>query len=590
MAEQKSETTTRYLAIAIFLVAGATALVFIMFFFTGETKKKDESLSKREIADLIDALLEAEPFIENDYPRRAGRIAEKLMQAERPAKQAIYDTLDRTDDEFARSRLNAVLACMRWRFNPYAIFVLDSQNQFAGELYTRTAPPKGEWFLELQKAFDEKDAPGLIKKFTDVMNTEASYYIFEFLARLGEPALEPLLEALLRERHPYAAFCIRISLMRVSPECLAKLRSYAADEKVEVRMAAVRALGFSGRKEAVPAIVRALGDESADVRYDAAVMLSLVPDRRAVSALVAALKDADADVARCAARSLGVIGDPAAIEPLREYLRSGWEDARESAASALAGIGEQSAQLLVSLLKDPDEDIRLKAAEALSELRSRSTVPGLLSALLGDKSPSVRAAAAAALAYTGGRGVTEALRDRLSDTEPEVRTEAARALGRLRDESAAGALAAALKDRIVTVRLAAINALGRLGGEQALEILIASLTNPELAPSAAPGIRRLGGSAGPALIEALPGMPVDTRHWAIALLAEAKVMDAVPILLGYLEHSDLNLRFCADKALRMITDHETSYKCDAPEAERAEGAGEWRRWWEEQKKKASKAQ
>jgi HEAT repeat protein len=624
MAEREAKSTGPQLAIVIILVAGAIAFAFILATCPGEngkkhartgrtskpatwTGKKEEpqprlepdsrptplpepafehtvSLSKREIAGLIDALLEAESFIENDYFRRTGRIAERLVRGGKSAWRGVCAALDRTRDEFSRSRLNAVLACMRWRFSPYTMFVLDSQNQFAVELHTRSVPPKGEWFADLQKLFDEKNAPGLIKSFTDKMDPDASYYIFDFLSKLGEQALEPLLEALLKEKHRYAAFCIRISLMRIAPRNLARLREYAADQKAEVRVAAVRALGFSGRKEAVPAIVRALGDESADVRHDAAVMLSLVPDRRAVSGLVKALKDEDEGVAAAAARALGIIGDPEAIKPLQEYFHSGRSSARSNGASALAGIGEQSAQVLMSFLKDPDEDIRVEAATAMSELRSPSTVPALLNAL-ADKSPTVRTAAAGALAYIGGRGVPGALRDRLSDPDADVRTEAARALGRLRDEAATEALAAALEDPIVTVRLAAINALGRLGGRRALEILVGSLTNPELAPSAAPGIRRYGDSAGSALLVALPEMPVDTRHWAIALLAEAKVMDAVPILLEYLEHSDLNLRFCADKALRMITGHETSYKCDASEAERAKGAQEWRQWWEKQKKK-----
>jgi HEAT repeat protein len=632
MTKHKAGSISAHLTLAVFLVASAIAFAFIVAGFPGEVGKKPVrtgpgtgpkqgtrtagqpekpqpeskperesnpsalpepafestvSLSEREIAGLIEALLQADSWFEKDYARRAGRIAERLVQAGLPAWRAVCSALDGTGDEFARSRLNAVLACMRWRFSPYTVFLLESQtssrfDQFLGELYTRAAPPKGEWFEKLQKLFDNKDAPALMKSFTDEMNPDASYYIVEFLEKLGEHALKPLLEALLREEHPYAAFCIRISLMRVAPGNLARLREYAADPSEKVRLVAVRALGLSGRKDAVPAIVRALGDESADVRYNAATMLSLIPDRRAVSGLVRALKDKDDEVAYSAARALGIIGDPEATKPLQEYFHSGKESAMESAASALAGIGEQSAQVLMSFLSDPEESVRVEAAAAMSQLRSPSTVPALLKALT-DKSLLVRLAAVDALAYTGGRGVPEALRGLLSDADDEMRAEAARALGRLRDEASAEALGAALKDEVVTVRLAAISALGKVGGGRALDILAGSLANPELAPLAAPGIRKYGDSAGPPLLQALAAADPEARSWIIGLLADLHIMAAVPALVERLADPDTNTRFCADKALGIITGHETSYKFDAPEAERAEGAKEWRQWWEKHK-------
>jgi HEAT repeat protein len=466
---------------------------------------------------------------------------------------------------------------MRWDFSPHLVFLLKESFVFVGELYTREAPPRGEWFSTLTKFYRIKDAPMLIKTF-ELKDPAASFYIFDFLERLGPAALKPLLEALFREENPYCAFCVKLSLMRVAPRALKELRELAIDPEEKVRAMAVRALGLSSRKEAVPALIRALDDESANVRYNAAVMLSVVPDRRAVASLADALKDSDDIVPAAAAYALGVIGDPAAIRPLQEYFCSTRPGARQGGASALAGTGEQSTQVLLTFLKDPDEETRIASACALAELRSTSTVPGLKKAL-SDKSEHVRSAAADALGYTGGPGVTEALKKALSDPGVGVRTCATHSLGRLKDPTAADALAAMLKDKDMRVRLAAANVLGEIGGERALEILIELLANPELAPLAVSGIKSYGASAAPALMAAMPASSVSVRCQIIGCLAETHIVEAVPLLLDGLGDPDVDIRYCANKALKMITSHETSYKCDVPEAERAKGMEEWRAWW-----------
>ena len=58
----------------------------------------------------------------------------------------------------------------------------------------------------------------------------------------------------------------------------------------------------------------------------------------------------------------------------------------------------------------------------------------------------------------------------------------------------------------------------------------------------------------------------------------------MPTLIYSLTDLDMNVRFCADKALKLLTGHETAYKCDAAETERIKGQEEWRKWWEQTKK------
>lgn len=87
---------------------------------------------------------------------------------------------------------------------------------------------------------------------------------------------------------------------------------------------AMDALARIGR-DAVPALVEALGDRNVQVRRQAALALGRIgPDaEQAVPALSAALGDGDEQVRRNAARALGQIGPAAkeAIGPLMQLLR-----------------------------------------------------------------------------------------------------------------------------------------------------------------------------------------------------------------------------------------------------------------------------
>jgi HEAT repeat protein len=205
--------------------------------------------------------------------------------------------------------------------------------------------------------------------------------------------------------------------------------------------------------------------------------------------------------------------------------------------------------------------------------------------MLTDKDAGVRYASVDALGYTGGSGVTDAMKGMFKDTDADVRAAAVRSLGRLRDPASADSLEVLLEDEVVSVRIATVIALGKIGGKRALEILTESLASTELGSLAAAGIQKYGAGAGPVLIAAMPKMPVPARCEIARLLAEAKVIEAVPVLIDNLNNASIDVRFCAQKALKMITGHETSYRCDAPDTERAKGQEEWRAWWKKRREK-----
>lgn len=150
------------------------------------------------------------------------------------------------------------------------------------------------------------------------------------------------------------------------------------------------------------------------------------------------------DVRRFAARVLGdVARDDVALE-LARALKDHDTDVRLAAADSLARIGErmkefprQAAEALVGALADPARDMRLSAVRALGA--------------------------------AGGAGIADRLIGLLGDEDSFVRTEAIGAFSRL--DKTGSETEALLADRDPGVRLAAAGAVAGAGGAQAVGLL-----------------------------------------------------------------------------------------------------------------------
>jgi HEAT repeat protein len=106
------------------------------------------------------------------------------------------------------------------------------------------------------------------------------------------------------------------------------------------------------------------------------------------------------------------------------------------ALAALAGPDAQLERAVQALSRDPSLKVRTQAALVIGQRGARDGVAALARALLEDRAPAVRVAAAAALARIGsavGQEGTVALHDAADrDPDPAVRAGAARALEDLR--------------------------------------------------------------------------------------------------------------------------------------------------------------
>lgn len=159
-----------------------------------------------------------------------------------------------------------------------------------------------------------------------------------------------------------------------------------ADRDVNRRAAYVFANMGDGSEDVVRLLAEGLKDADEHVREESVKALGNVREgaERVVPHLIEALKDRDD--ARSALTSLGRAAEGATVPRLGEALRDPNEDVRWRAAYVLGalGVGAKAAvPQLTEALKDPDKRVRLGVTYALggAESAAKEAVPGLVEAL-----------------------------------------------------------------------------------------------------------------------------------------------------------------------------------------------------------------
>jgi HEAT repeat protein len=135
----------------------------------------------------------------------------------------------------------------------------------------------------------------------------------------------------------------------------------------EVRGWIAEALGLTGDRAGLPALLALLSDHDEEVRIRACRALGRLAMRDSFEALRFALRDPSPAVRAQAARALGALGEEAAVSPLLKALGdpSWWVRAR--AGEALLALGELGRAALRSCATaHPDRYARDRAAEALA--------------------------------------------------------------------------------------------------------------------------------------------------------------------------------------------------------------------------------
>jgi hypothetical protein len=164
--------------------------------------------------------------------------------------------------------------------------------------------------------------------------------------------------------------------------------------------------------------------------------LAKLGDPRAVEALIHQITDHPALVEEETIEALGELGSAESIPHLANYLNSLRSQLRRAAARALAKIGDRSAigALIEAARRPNDPDLRRATLQALRVLEAREAEDVIADSLL-DTHPSVRIAAAEAVAELDLRGTAPHLRQSLEWFDDEAASEVAYALGSVGDPS-----------------------------------------------------------------------------------------------------------------------------------------------------------
>ncbi len=356
---------------------------------------------------------------------------------------------------------------------------------------------------------------GLVERYSRTLRDARRWsdraHAAEILGLAGASAAVPALVAAMNDRHEDES-----SVKAAATAALAKLRDTTAIPLLVSELTALDEGSARSVAEALvafgnlasTALLELLGDPThPTARVWAARILGRIGDARATEDLVARLHDRDDLLRMAAAEALGAIADARAIQPLiRATLRDPAPQVRAHAAAAVARIeGDRAMDVLVAALADPDYATRLRALEAFEAIRVEDT--SHLESALRDPNIDVRRRAALALervgyldrvvkeltvpdkitrerAYAavfelGSVGLLDSVVAYIHHESFEVRALVARVCGELGVPRVAPLLKGRLNDESWPVRAALIEALGRLKAPDTSGAIVELLVDPE---------------------------------------------------------------------------------------------------------------
>jgi len=277
-------------------------------------------------------------------------------------------------------------------------------------------------------------------------------------------------------------------------EAIPVLASILGDEEGQaIESEVLTALALIGG-EGNNVLIQRLTSGSPRERRRAATALGLSKSPEVHKAVAYAMTDREVEVRVAALRALGKLGASHYIDIMLRYLKDPDPLVRSAAIEITADLSvtpdhvDRVREKLVPLLTDASPAVRAATLTALRCAIPRVSTPQDWNTLdkirqcLSDQDNTVVSAACTLLAHLGDHTVLTVLLEILSDQEreAELRSIVATALGMLGNTEAVGILSWAIKDDAQQVRLAALNALMQL--EKRRESEVSKPTNAD-APS-----------------------------------------------------------------------------------------------------------
>jgi HEAT repeat protein len=189
----------------------------------------------------------------------------------------------------------------------------------------------------------------------------------EALARIGAPALEPLLAALAKGDEEEVSGAIQALARMNDPRAATALIQRVKDPRYPHRKLIPPELGHSEAPRARDLLVSLARDDDPAVRSGALRGIAASKDPRAGGLLIAGLSDAEAAVREAAAFSLARSPAPEAFDALGKALADPSATVRNGACQALGALKDARAteSLVAVVAGDPDKLVRFQAGRAL---------------------------------------------------------------------------------------------------------------------------------------------------------------------------------------------------------------------------------
>ncbi len=367
------------------------------------------------------------------------------------------------------------------------------------------------------------------------------------LERIGEPAVEPLLDTALtsargqpdmRQKNAIEVLG-KIGGPRAVPHLLRQLRNPSAPFRPEI----AAALGQIGGKGVTEALLRALSYSDPALQLSAAQALARLEGEKAAPALLPLLQDRDPAVRGETARLLSQMKYQPAAQPITRLFLDANQGVRDQAVKALSHL-QPPPQALTSLIKTAkraNPQIAGYALRAIRNIRDAEAV-GPLTQVLRGGSAALREAAAEALGNTGAPDAVPPLAKLLESPRPGLRQAAVAALARIPNSSATAALYRATRDDDPRIKKMAEEAISQRDDPKAFTIALNDLnhSDPEIRQNAAKNLARIGNpQALPALIQTLRYDPApDVRALAGKALGETGDKNALGPLIKQLHETE----------------------------------------------------
>ncbi|MFI5385522.1 MAG: MFS transporter [Fimbriimonadales bacterium] len=218
-------------------------------------------------------------------------------------------------------------------------------------------------------------------------------------------------------------------LGRVTPKGFRTMRTLARSTDTAERAEALEMVAHQGLTLASDEVVRSLADPSPQVRRQAAYTLAKLGDPASVVPLLEHIEQHPDLVEEETIQALGTLGSPEAVQTLISFLQSPRSLLRRAAARALGRLGSEDAveALMQSATESDDPDLQRSSIQALRLIGAREAAQ-VISDALYNPHPSVRIAAAEAVAEMELRGALPYVRQSLNYYQDEAASEVAYAL------------------------------------------------------------------------------------------------------------------------------------------------------------------